>query len=235
MLILSQRILFPQRRLHLKSTIQRLNSSIPISINTELDCTNQGIQTGKLLNQLLQNSSLSNIQHENCILLTGHVGAGKSTFARGLIRELSPSAVDEDIPSPTYCLDFEYELDKHKNNLVSNRFPRGVHHLDLYRLPGTDPKDLDALEFIELTKRAVTLVEWPDRLATRNIALPGALWVDIQLSNDEEDSGAGNTEDMTEEMFEKWISTPRRLTFGCDEDSLWLKYIQGGDFLVQQT
>lgn len=193
-------------------------------MQTDEECANHGRNIAKQMAQMF--GEMSPAQYENCILLQGHVGAGKTTFARGLIRELSPSTEHQDIPSPTFCLDFEYELD---DDNLSMTFTRGVHHLDLYRLPGTNPNDLHALEFSELTRNGITLVEWPDRLETRAIVLPGALRVDIELSNMNAAfpvTESTSTKYMTEDMFEQLIAVPRCVTYGCSADSIWAPYIQ---------
>jgi tRNA threonylcarbamoyl adenosine modification protein YjeE len=192
-------------------------------VHTDQECSDHGRNFSGHLREIF-NTSVTTKLFENCILLTGHVGAGKTTFARGLIRELSSCGDDEDIPSPTFCLDFNYPLAN--DGAVFSRFPRGVHHLDLYRLQGEEPGDLDALEFSDLTRNAITIVEWPDRLASRNIVLDGALWVDLQLGHQEISKSFVTDEPMTEEMFERWISVPRHLTFKCSSSSLWSDRIE---------
>lgn len=80
--------------------------------------------------------------------LRGELGAGKTTFARALLRALG---VGERVKSPTYSLIESYrvgELD--------------VHHLDLYRL--ADPGELEWLGLADLWgPRALVLIEWPER------------------------------------------------------------------------
>ena len=85
------------------------------------------------------------------ITLSGDLGAGKTTFARALIRHL---AGDNSIPvpSPSFTLMQLYELPQ---------FP--LVHADLYRLDG--PGELAELGFDDLPKGAVVLLEWPDRAA----------------------------------------------------------------------
>ena len=85
------------------------------------------------------------------ITLSGDLGAGKTTFARSLIRYL---AGDETIvvPSPSFTLMQVYDLP---------RFP--LVHADLYRLES--PAELAELGFDDLPKEAVVLLEWPDRAA----------------------------------------------------------------------
>ncbi len=83
------------------------------------------------------------------VLLEGDLGAGKSTLARAVIRELL--GTDEAIPSPTYTITAQYDT------------ARGaVVHADLYRLSG--PDELDEIGLVDGFSDAITLVEWPDRL-----------------------------------------------------------------------
>ena len=85
------------------------------------------------------------------VTLSGDLGAGKTTFARAMIRYLADNP-NIPVPSPTFTLIQTYELP---------RFP--VVHADLYRLEG--PGELAELGFDDLPKDAVVLLEWPDRAA----------------------------------------------------------------------
>jgi tRNA threonylcarbamoyladenosine biosynthesis protein TsaE len=88
--------------------------------------------------------------------LTGDLGAGKTTFARGFLKQ---RGVEGPVKSPTYTLFETYELP----DLT-------VVHLDLYRLQ--EPSELDALGLRDMDRpETVWLIEWPDRGAGR---LPGA-------------------------------------------------------------
>jgi len=91
------------------------------------------------------------IEPGDLITLSGDLGAGKTTFARALIRHL---AGDErvEVPSPTFTLTQSYELP---------RFT--LMHADLYRLSG--PAELAELGFEDEADSTVTLLEWPDRAA----------------------------------------------------------------------
>jgi len=85
------------------------------------------------------------------VTLSGDLGAGKTTFARALIRHLAGDETIE-VPSPTFTLMQAYELPRFL-----------VVHADLYRLSG--PAELAELGFDDTPEHAVTLLEWPDRAA----------------------------------------------------------------------
>ncbi len=154
--------------------------------------------------------------HPNCILLSGQPGAGKTVFARGFIRALAHSDDTREVPSPTFCLDFDYPLDAAKTTpALSRAFPRGLHHLDLYRMAGATQADAEALELPELCQQSIMLVEWPDRLAGAGVALDGALCVHIEVAPPDDDNSSQCTlgDELSEEMLEAWVSRPRRVTF----------------------
>ena len=92
------------------------------------------------------------IEPGDLVTLSGDLGAGKTTFARALIRHVAGDDTVE-VPSPTFTLLQAYELPRF--TLV---------HADLYRLSG--PAELAELGFEDVApERAVVLLEWPDRAA----------------------------------------------------------------------
>ncbi len=106
------------------------------------------------------------IEPGDLITLSGDLGAGKTTFARALIRHFAGDESVE-VPSPTFTIMQTYELPRF--NLL---------HADLYRLSG--PGELAELGFEDASENAVTLLEWPDRAA--GFLPPNRLDVALTLS-----------------------------------------------------
>lgn len=81
----------------------------------------------------------------------GDVGAGKTTFSRGVVQSLLDD-FSVRVTSPTYLLSNHYEGENGVH----------VHHFDLYRLSGR--KDLSTLDIPGIFPKTISLIEWPDRL-----------------------------------------------------------------------
>ena len=79
------------------------------------------------------------------VLVSGELGAGKTTLIRGACRALG---VTERVTSPTFTIGQRY----------SGRVP--ISHLDLYRLADLDREDPALLEDY-LSPDAIAFVEWP--------------------------------------------------------------------------
>src|ERR1700761_3182689 len=86
------------------------------------------------------------------VCLTGPLGAGKSTLARGLVRALTRP--DEDVPSPTFTIVQFYD---------GLRWP--LAHFDLYRLER--PEEAFEIGLDEALEDGAAVIEWPERLGGR--------------------------------------------------------------------
>ena len=94
------------------------------------------------------NKFACNIPRPLIIWLEGDLGAGKTSFARGLIHALGYKGR---VKSPTYGLLEHYQLDTLQ-----------VLHMDLYRI--NDPGELEFLGVEDLLdERTILLIEWPDK------------------------------------------------------------------------
>ena len=79
------------------------------------------------------------------LLLFGDLGAGKTTFTKGIGAGLGVKRI---IKSPTYTIVREY---------MDGRLP--LYHMDLYRLEESEVMDLGLDEYF--TGEGVSIVEWP--------------------------------------------------------------------------
>lgn len=91
----------------------------------------------------------------NVILLSGNLGAGKTTLVQGIGQGLG---IDESIVSPTFTLINEY---------LDGRLP--LYHLDLYRLESSQVDDIYPEMYWEGTEvePGITAIEWWQRLKVK--------------------------------------------------------------------
>lgn len=102
------------------------------------------------------------------IAYRGGLGAGKTTFTRGLAEGFG---VGDDVTSPTFALVNEYR----KNG-------KALCHFDMYRINGAD--DLETTGFFDyMDGEAVLAVEWSENISD---ALPkGTIFIDINRIDEE--------------------------------------------------
>jgi tRNA threonylcarbamoyladenosine biosynthesis protein TsaE len=120
--------------------------NLPLTFHLR-DCE-QTEQFGSVLGDLLRSTS----SHPGSIvvLLSGDLGAGKTTLVRGLANGLG--ADETSVASPTFTLRMDHR-----------GCDRPLVHIDAWRI---GPGDLESIGFDELLAgNAVIAVEWPERLA----------------------------------------------------------------------
>ena len=94
---------------------------------------------------------ITKIQKEDCILLFGEIGVGKTTLTRALINNLqNQNNVDEtEVLSPTFNIVYEYEIGELK-----------IMHYDLYRLK--TERDIQQLGVFEQSINNIKVIEWAE-------------------------------------------------------------------------
>jgi tRNA threonylcarbamoyl adenosine modification protein YjeE len=123
------------------------------------------------------------------VALNGELGAGKTTFARGVITAVL-GGKEEEIPSPTFALVQTYE---------DGRLP--LAHIDCYRLNGAD--ELQEIGLDDMAIRGAALIEWAERATT---ALP-AERLEIALA----DGAREDTRNLTLTGLGAWAHRLERL------------------------
>ncbi len=105
------------------------------------------------------------------LALFGDLGAGKTVLSRGVARGLG---VTEPVTSPTFTVVQEYRLPE-------NKF---FFHLDMYRIDGEEAALAFGIEDFLFAPDAITLVEWPERIAG---LLPPEQTIVISLEHSDHD------------------------------------------------
>ena len=91
------------------------------------------------------------VSRSDCLLLSGEIGVGKTTFSRYLINFLQKEegVKSTEVLSPTFNLLYEYELKKLQ-----------IMHYDLYRLK--DEREVEQLGIFKESNQTVKIIEWPE-------------------------------------------------------------------------
>lgn len=93
------------------------------------------------------------LQSPALILLSGDLGAGKTTLTKGIVSGLGAAKEDE-VTSPTFTLVHKY----------AGAVP--VYHVDLYRIGNFHDLETLGLEDV-FSGQAIVIIEWPEKLAIR--------------------------------------------------------------------
>ncbi len=120
----------------------------------------------KELNDLTQIIS-KHIKQPQIILLTGDLGAGKTTFSKHLGKHLG---ITQNINSPTFTI-----LKIYKTNSIT------LNHIDAYRIDNPDSA-LDLEDHI--FSNSITMIEWPEKI--KELLPTNTLNIDIKYINETE-------------------------------------------------
>ena len=91
--------------------------------------------------------------NSNIILLSGEVGAGKTTLIKGILKILK---VNDNVNSPTFSIINEYLSDDKKT----------IYHIDLYRIKNID--ELHSIGFFEyLESNNLCFIEWGNMIENK--------------------------------------------------------------------
>ncbi|KRB79317.1 tRNA threonylcarbamoyladenosine biosynthesis protein TsaE [Sphingomonas sp. Root710] len=103
------------------------------------------------------------------VALAGDLGAGKTSFARGLIEALGFSG---EVPSPSFPIVIPY---------APPELSLPLWHVDLYRID--DPEEIEELGLDEARGDSALLIEWPERMGS--MLWPDALRLTIERDGDD--------------------------------------------------
>lgn len=127
---------------------------ISINTNSAEETMNLGERLGKIL------------RPGDVLALFGDLGAGKTTFTKGIARGLG---LADDIHSPTFTLIHEHIG------------PTPLYHVDLYRLETEE--EVDSLGIEEyIYSEGITIIEWADRM--RLTLPPERLDIELKMKGD---------------------------------------------------
>lgn len=128
------------------------------------------------------------------IVLTGDLGAGKTTLTQGIGQGLQ---VRGHVVSPTFTIVREYPSTVGGPALV---------HVDMYRLGGFD--ELDALDLDSSLAESVTVVEWGEGL--RELLSEDRLEIDIRRERGERADGSSVRQVTLRPMGQRWSTADLR-------------------------
>lgn len=107
------------------------------------------------------------LRRGDVIAYRGGLGAGKTTFTRGLA---IGAGLEDEVTSPTFALINEYHGDL------------DIYHFDMYRIEGTD--DLETTGFFDYPMdESVFVIEWSENIS--EILPENTIYIEIKRTGDE--------------------------------------------------
>jgi tRNA threonylcarbamoyladenosine biosynthesis protein TsaE len=126
------------------------------------------------------------------VLVSGPLGAGKTTFTQGLAAGLDVQGL---VTSPTFVIARVHP---------SRSAGPGLVHVDAYRLSG--PGDIDDLDLDEFVADSITVVEW----GTGKVEQLAQDRLEVEIRRPEADAGEGRTVRIRA-VGERWAGVDLRL------------------------
>ena len=95
--------------------------------------------------------------HKNVILLSGDLGAGKTTFTQSLARELG---VTDSIISPTFIIERQYDVKSDDRDAWDT-----LVHIDAYRFDTPQESFILNLDERATKEKNIIVIEWPEKIS----------------------------------------------------------------------
>ena len=122
-----------------------------------------------------------NLKNGGIVCLSGDLGAGKTTFAQGLLKGLK---VKGPYTSPTFLImkHYQKEITKSKNQITNKaqntkHKTQNIYHIDAYRVGAKDVLNI-GWEEIVADKNNVIIIEWAERI--KKIISKQTLWIKFE-------------------------------------------------------
>ncbi|MBI3335277.1 MAG: tRNA (adenosine(37)-N6)-threonylcarbamoyltransferase complex ATPase subunit type 1 TsaE [Candidatus Portnoybacteria bacterium] len=131
--------------------------------------TTSALQTKKIAQTLGEEILASRKGILTVVALCGELGAGKTTFVKGLAKSLG---IKVTITSPTFILINKYQIPNTRYKILNT-----FYHIDPYRLKDTEDI-LPELKELLAEKNAVIAIEWAERL--KNLLPIETIWTELK-------------------------------------------------------
>lgn len=108
------------------------------------------------------------LSYGDIVLIKGDLGAGKTTFVRGVLTELG---VKDPVTSPTFAIGSLYTV-----------AGREFAHLDLYRFNGFSGEDPSLLDEY-FADGSTVFIEWPERVSEAELSQLSAASFEVKIEH----------------------------------------------------
>ncbi|RJQ25623.1 tRNA (adenosine(37)-N6)-threonylcarbamoyltransferase complex ATPase subunit type 1 TsaE [Candidatus Parcubacteria bacterium] len=103
------------------------------------------------------------LKEGDIIFLYGELGAGKTTFVKGIAKGLG---IKERIISPTFVIIRKHKISNIKYQISNIKY---FYHIDLYRIEDENNVKSLGLEDLLRDKDSILVIEWPEKISSKSI------------------------------------------------------------------